>query len=79
MRFTKSDEEGRKVILNFLKNNKSNKYTINSLFRALCDAFPDYNFTRYKVGLMVEFLIATKEIMCLNLGFKVVWYEFKNK
>lgn len=74
-----TEESGRKIILNFLKKYKDNKYTVTSLFRALKEEYPDLGLSHYKVAIMTEHLIASNQIECLDFGYKVVWYEDKNK
>jgi hypothetical protein len=73
------EEEGRKIILNFLKKRENEKYTINSLCTALKKEHPELNFFYYQVAIMTENLIASNQLKSIDFGYKVVWYEAEIK
>jgi hypothetical protein len=74
-----NEEEGRKIILSFLKNKEPEKFTINSLFKSLNETYPEFKFTYYLVAVMTENLIASGQIKSADFGYKVVWYETEHK
>jgi hypothetical protein len=74
-----NEEEGRKIILDFLKERENEKYTINSLCTALKKEYPELSLTYYQVAIMTENLIASKQLKSIDFGYKVVWYEAKTK